>query len=341
MGTFKQTWRDKWPTLQHSPWWGLVILFVALHYLPLWWRTWHADPFVLDTFTDALLLWNQRLLHAPIFLCLYGVFAKRWTWFGLAGVFAATWVCTDLALFDIHLHELISSFDGYPKLWHMPNGETNSNYAKIAVFLLIFPIFLLRFLQREYRTFDRAIALLMTCSVIGTALLFHWLWIPREYKMIAQREMQHIAAILPLDEASFKAVCRQSDWGCWIGYPAEGKDKNPLISDLIRKDIQAFMASTRCDNKLCVKISGSVDPAQNEFSPMPLGAIHKDGQWRFIVDHRFVPTQFLEIRQGLTTLGIVAGNVWIYGLIFLWAAHRWAFKRRQLANYRLQKGHAS
>jgi hypothetical protein len=327
----------KWSDIKNSAWWSLLIVAVALAYVPLWWRLWHAAPFNLDAFTDSLLLWNQRLLHVPIFLCIYGICARRWTWFGLSMVFVATWFWTDNALFDIELHRIISEYNAYPNSWKMPNGETNSNYAKIAVFLSIFPFFLLRFFQKEWRTLDRFFALIITCSVISTSLLFHWVWIAREYKLVLNREIVHITTALKVDEATFRDMCKNSDWGCWLGIPAEGKDKNPLITDLLRKDINMLVESGNCEERLCTKLSGSIDPAQNEFSPMPLGAIKKDGQWRFVVDHVFLPKQFLEIRQGLTTLGIVAGNVWIYGFVVLWAFHRNRFKKRAQRSMRGEK----
>lgn len=327
----KTWWKDYplvkgWVASKDSPIWVLALVFLATEYFLDVYRAQTAAPFSYDAFTDTLLIWYQRLLHIPVFLMAYMVFVRRWSWRGLGMVALAVWVATNYALIDVWLHNLITQLDLYPQSWRMQNGEANSNYAKIAVYLAITPLFLLRFLQPSFRTMDRFLTLLMTGAVVTTGFLFHWVLIEREYKQVVQHELAHIRAVLPVSEQAFREVCAKSTWECWLGFPSE--QGNPQVTPLMREGMKKMMATPICEVSPCLLMSGGIDPAQNEFTPMPMGVMKVEGQWRFIVDTSRISRQFLEIRQGLTTLGIAAGNVWTYGLIFLWAMHQRQWKKR-------------
>lgn len=316
-----------WVASKHSPWWSLIIAFVALEYAVVDWpRAYMAQPFNLDALTDVLLIWNQRLLHIPLFMMAYMVVAPRWSWRGLGLVFIAIWCCTNYAWIDIDFHQWLSANDLYPNRWKMQNGQANANYAKIILWMVAAPLFLLRFTSKKHRTMDRAFVMLMTVSLLCTHLLFHWVWIKREYMQIQQREMTHIHTVLKTEESSFRDMCKNSTWDCWLGVPNRKND--PHVSEIMIEGMKKAMTMDVCKQKPCVFISGSFDPAQNEFSPSPVGVFFKDGKWRIVADTKFIAVQFLQIRQSLTTLGIAAGNVWTYGLILLWAMHRRRFKKR-------------
>jgi hypothetical protein len=327
----KTWWREyplvkSWVESKDNPWWALALLFLGTEYFLDLYRVKTAVPFNYDLFTGTLLIWYQRLLHIPVFIMGYMIFVRRWSWRGLGMTALAVWATTNYALIDVELHKLITHLDLYPQAWRMQNGEANSNYAKIAVCMTVFPLFLIRFLQPSYRTMERFLTLMMAGAVISTSLLFHWVLIEREYKQAVQHELAHIRHVLPVSEQAFREVCAESTWECWIGYPSE--QGNPQVTPLMRSGMKKMMASPQCEKYPCLIMSGGTNPAQNEFVPMPMGIMKVDGQWRFVADTSRIAHQFLEIRQGLTSLGIAAGNVWTFGLIFLWAMHQRQWKKR-------------
>ena len=320
-----------WHKTENSNLWFAPVLFCAIEYFAGWYRSLHQIPFRLDPFTDVLLIWNQRILHIIIFMMVYSIFNKKWTRRGIGLTFVAVWICTNYALIDIHLHKVLSALHAYPAAILMINGEANSNYAKIGVFLVVLPFFLWRLIKKEGRTMDRILTLLMVGAVLTTTLLFHWLWIEREYHQVLKREMFHIERTLPISEQAFRESCKSSSWECWIGEIPPSRKNNKQLTSLMAQNMIDLTIHEKhgCDVHTCVILSGGFDPNQNEFSPMPLGAYKIDGKWRFIADTSFIANQFLEIRQDLTTLGIVSGSVWIYGILLLWAFHQSRFKKRK------------
>jgi hypothetical protein len=316
-----------WAASKDTPWWGIAVVFLAVEYGFDWWRAYTAIPFQLDPFTDVLLLWHQRLLHLPLFLMAYMVVVRNWSWRGLGLAALAVWAVTSVALIDLEVHRVFTNLDVYPNWMKMASGDVNSNYAKIIFAAAVVPLFCARFLQRGWRTMDRFLTLFMAIAVIGTSVLFHWLWIEREYKQVMKRELVHIQQIMPLSEGAFREMCKSSSWGCWMGMPSE--KGNPTISELMRKNMKEMTETEACRKAPCVFLSGGFDPSQNEFYPVPMAVYQKEGVWRFVADTSFLSKQFLEIRQNLTTLGIASGTTWGFGLILLWVFHQRRFKKRK------------
>jgi hypothetical protein len=311
---------------KNSSLWAIPVVFLAVEYIFDLWHYKNLKPFDMSLFTDVLFEWHQRVLHWPIMLMVYMSFARRWSWRGLGIAAIITIILTDFSLIDLRLHNVLLGLDWYPNWMKMQNGDVNSNYAKIIVGVLVAIAFIVRFFQRGWRTMDRWLTLMMAISIFGTTLIFHWLWIGREYSQIRGREMVHMNVTLKLSESAFREVCKSSDWGCWVNMPS--KTGNPMITQIMRNDMEKSTNMDMCTKSPCVFLSGGFDEVKNRFYPVPIGILKKDGVWRFMADYRYTQAQFLEIRQGLTTLGISSGTVWGFGLIILWAFHQKRFKKR-------------
>lgn len=316
-----------------SPVWGFIILFVFFAPMKkvLYW--YNLEPYSIRDFSSVMLQWNQLLLHIPAALMVYMIFVKKWSWRGLSLAVLAGYFVGNYALIDLDLHKILNEYRLYPKIWNMQSGDTNSNYAKIMFYIVIVPPFLLRFLQKDYRTMERFLTLFMFIATITTSVLFHWTWIEREYKLAMSREQAHIYRVIKLKDKNYLATCAASDWFCWRGRDIAKITEVPdyVLSEMTKEHIEHYGKDPRCKEQGCLFISGGIQPLLNEFTPSAVGvAYDKDSNyWRVVVDKKYISYQFLEIRRSLTSMGVFSCNVWIYGLIFIWAMHQIAFRKRQ------------
>lgn len=311
-----------------SPWWSILIV---LFFLDPWYDFWqikdmaHTD---ILAYTDMFFMWHQAMVHVPLFLIIYTCFAKKWSWRGLGITSLLLMITTQNAFIDLRLHMVLQEMGFYPEIIRASDGSTNANYAKISMYVVFLPFFLLRFFQKEYRTMDRYLTLLMLAGVVVTTYVFHWGYVNREYEQIKEREFNHMAQVLVLPKEAFIENCEKSDWKCFINMPKVGA--LGAVTPLIRHHMEMLQENPMCKEgyKPCWTMSG-IFFGINGFAPTPVAAVEKEGEFRFILDDTFLQYHFLELRRNLTTLGAIAGNVWVFGIILLWAFHQRAFKKRK------------
>ena len=317
-----------WESSKDSPWWGI---FTLLFFLDPWYDFMqikdmaHSD---ILAYTDMFFMWHQAMAHVPLFLIIYTCFVKRWTWRGIGIMSLLVMLATQNAVVDLRLHMVLQDFGLYPSIIRAADGSTNANYAKISLYVIFLPFFFLRFLQKEYRTMDRYLTLLMAVAVIVTTYVFHWGYVNRAYEQIKDREFVHMSQILVLPKDAFIENCENSNWKCWIGLPELGSLN--AVTPLIRQHMEMLKDNEMCQEgkSPCWTMSGLFF-GLNGFAPTPVAEAKVNGEYRFVLDDTFLQYHFLELRRNFTTLGTIAGNVWVFGIILLWAFHQRAFRKRK------------
>lgn len=208
--------------------------------------------------------------------------------------------------------------------WVLPQDK-NPQIATVILSILVTLCLALRCVKKSWRSLDRIMILIASCSVLATGLAFHVVLVQTILPAWAKDAAWANSYLVSIPPERFKAACEEARLECWVG--------NDLLAGEIDKDykqqilgIYQFYADHLPEGVIAHGIGAFNDLGQDSVAAI---LYHQDGSdIRVIADSAGGTKVHSAIRDAFYFLSSIAHSVWIFGALILLGFHKVRFKMR-------------
>jgi hypothetical protein len=291
--------------------------------------------------TEVSFSMYEFLFHIPMVALFFVLFCKTFDKFKVFLIVLIAYLIFNLGLIDSILFNYLQDHNLFPRALQMIDGKTNFQYVKVVIYMVVWPIALLKLLyvkfikKRKLQLFQIFI-FIFASSVMSTTTLFHYLDVSILYHYFKNKEQVWLTSIAEVkNEDAYKQLCSSFKLKCSNYIPPEG-DKFYIHQeyDIIQGLDKALVKNNNQGNFISF---GGFNNEHNEFLPTPIVLLKVGDRKRITIDEGTLTFDFFVARLLLTTLGCCATFVWSYGGLYLLMWHMNMIDKRKALNQERMK----